>query len=75
LTFTRSGGSLLVQFVLAVFNYVEFLASSPWLVVGLVGLFLIPIRRVRALVLLFFFVTLFSVLRFAPVTTSPRQPS
>jgi len=68
LTFTRSNSSPLAQFVFAAFNYALFIASNYWLIPGIIGLFLIERRRVRALVLLIFFVTLFSVLRFSSIT-------
>jgi hypothetical protein len=64
-TFSRAGSPLFVQFVMASFNYFTFIASSPWLLPGIVGLFLLEPRRVRALVLLIFFVSLFFVLRFS----------
>ncbi len=67
LTFSRSTGSILVQFASAMVNYPVFVASNYWLALGIIGFFLIEPRRLRALVFLVFFITLFSVLRFSIV--------
>jgi 4-amino-4-deoxy-L-arabinose transferase-like glycosyltransferase len=63
LTFTRSSDTVFGQFFNLVSGYAIWFDWTPWIVLGVVGLFLIPVRRVRLLTLLIFFGTAFSTMR------------
>jgi 4-amino-4-deoxy-L-arabinose transferase-like glycosyltransferase len=39
-----SGGNPVSQFILLLLNYAQFLSADPWLLLGVVGLFLVPAR-------------------------------
>ncbi len=66
LTFTRSSASLLGQFVNLASNYTLWFDWTPWIVLGVAGLFSIEPLRVRLLTLIFFFGALFNVMRVFP---------
>ena len=51
-TFGRAaGGNIIVQFVELLLNYYHFLSYDPWILLGVVGMFLIPHSRARAFLL------------------------
>jgi 4-amino-4-deoxy-L-arabinose transferase-like glycosyltransferase len=68
LTFSRTGGSLLAQIASTTVNFSVFIASNSWLPLGIIGLFFVEPRRVRGVIFAIFFLTLFSIIRFSPVS-------
>ncbi len=66
LTFSRSSDSFVGQFFNLMSNYTIWFDWTPWVVIGIAGLFLIKPRRARLLALLMFFGILFNVMRMFP---------
>lgn len=63
LTFGRTSGSLGDQLLNLATNYSDWFNTSPWLLLGVAGLFLLEPRPVRVLSLLVFFLPLFGTMR------------
>ncbi len=67
LTLNRSGGgSILWQIFDWAWNYTVWLDWTVWIGIGIIGLFLLSDRRVRALTLTLFFTTMINAMRMLP---------